>query len=372
MKDYDKLNVILDGKNINFLIGSGASAGEFPTLKINDSFSYEDLFSSNEIDDDSKKVLYYFYYHNIISSMILKDYKNYNPTVKENYFKLISGLVEILNNQGIERPKRANIFTTNYDLFFEYTFEEYSKNKSNCFFNDGSVGFINRYLNNGWYNLSVASTGYTDNFKREIPSINLYKLHGSVSWEYDENNKDKIKVNYRRKDEKSIIPDELSDYEYNATNFISKMEYESDISKFNEYLKEIYQATSESFDEFYESYLKEFQIVNPSNYKFEKTIFQEHYYQLLRSLCYELEKKNSVLIVFGFSFADQHILEMFQRILNNPELQVIVIAYSENDKNNIQSKLGISKNITYYPNDFSKHKGDFNFLNKLMSGEINE
>ena len=372
MKDYDKLNVILDGKNINFIIGSGASAGEFPTLKINNKFSYEDLFSSDEIEFDNKKVLYYFYFHNIISKMVSKDYKDYNPKVKENYLKLITTLVEILNNQGIERPKRANIFTTNYDLFFEYTFEEYSKNKSNCFFNDGSVGFVNRYLNNGWYNLSVASTGYTDNFKREIPSINLYKLHGSISWEYDENNQDRIKVNYNRKDKKSIFSKDLENCDNDADNFLLKMEGENDISKINDYLKKVYQGNSNSFDEFYSLYFKEFQIVNPSNYKFEKTIFQEHYYQLLRSLCYELEKKNSVLIVFGFSFADQHILEMFLRILNNPELQVIVIAFLEKDKNDIKNKLGNYKNIVYLPKDFNKYRGDFDYLNKCINGEIDE
>ena len=119
--------------------------------------------------------------------------------------------------------------------------------------------------------------------------------------------------------------------------------------------------------------MSNFAIINPTNYKFEETIFQEHYYQTIRSFCYELEKENSILIVFGFSFADKHILEMFKRILNNPSLEVIVICYDENAKAEIEKKLGNNKNISYIP-DFSNNnvKGNFDFLNDYLLNNIDE
>src|SRR5260221_9249952 len=44
-----------------------------------------------------------------------------------------------------------------------------------------------------------------------------------------------------------------------------------------------------------------------TKWKFHETVYEEHYYQMLRLLSYELEKPNAVLITFGFSFADEHI-----------------------------------------------------------------
>src|SRR5690606_25960330 len=76
----------------------------------------------------------------------------------------------------------------------------------------------------------------------------------------------------------------------------------------------------------------ELPIVNPTKFKFQETVFDEHYYQMLRLLSYELEKPNAVLITFGFSFADEHILNLIKRSLANPSLQVYVCCYSPIDK----------------------------------------
>ena len=50
-------------------------------------------------------------------------------------------------------------------------------------------------------------------------------------------------------------------------------------------------------------YLKK-PLIDPDNFKFFETVSEQHYYQLIRSFSYELEKKQSILIIFGFSFAD--------------------------------------------------------------------
>lgn len=58
-KEYSNFLDEINGKNINFLIGSGASAGIIPTLWM-DSFSksFEELLTSNEYSKDQKIVLY--------------------------------------------------------------------------------------------------------------------------------------------------------------------------------------------------------------------------------------------------------------------------------------------------------------------------
>ena len=65
--------------------------------------------------------------------MINNDYTNYDPDVKNNYLKFIKFIIATLSNQGFDRPRRANIFTTNYDLLFEDTFEKIINEYSNCF-----------------------------------------------------------------------------------------------------------------------------------------------------------------------------------------------------------------------------------------------
>jgi hypothetical protein len=85
-------------------------------------------------------------------------------------------------------------------------------------------------------------------------------------------------------------------------------------------------------------------IVNPTKWKFHQTVYEEHYYQMLRLLSYELERPNAVLITFGFSFADEHILNLVKRSLSNPSLQVFVCCYSQ------RSFAAMSAHFSQYPN----------------------
>ena len=101
-------------------------------------------------------------------------------------------------------------------------------------------------------------------------------------------------------------------------------------------------------------------------------MYQEFYYQNLRQLSYELEKQNSILIVFGFSFADEHIAEIVKRACNNPTLNIYIFCYSLNTENEILNNLKLEEfpnNIkTILPEDNGKI--DFNiFLKKLF--EVN-
>lgn len=87
--------------------------------------------------------------------------------------------------------------------------------------------------------------------------------------------------------------------------------------------------------------------MNPTKWKFHETVFEEAYYQILRHLSFELERPNSVLITFGFSFADEHILHLVQRSLSNPSLTVFVSCYNDAEKSAMKEKFKGYPNVKY-------------------------
>ena len=365
-----KLNEMLSGKNVNFLVGSGASAPAYKTLSLGDDKpSLEDLLSSNDIDDNSKKVLYYFYFRDWILPMtnIIKSITDDEKKVIENYNCFLRKLIYFLQNESNEKPKRINIFTTNYDLMFEKTFQNLLNEKVNCYFNDDSVGFISKTLNAQNFNLSISRTGYLDSYKNEVPTINLIKIHGSISWEKRSN--DIIGVNYDC-DLATLLISNLDGVNFIDT-IVSSIE-NNDYTQFNKNLLDLYQLNKEDLNSFYIEYQK-LSIINPNKWKFHETVFEQHYYQQLRNFSYEMEKENTILIVFGFSFADEHVKEVFERALVNPTLKVYVICHKEEVRETLKTKFKNNKNIEYLP-DFKDNKnilGDFSFLNGLL-GDPNE
>ncbi|MEQ1964894.1 hypothetical protein ABLB69_17365 [Xenorhabdus khoisanae] len=111
-------------------------------------------------------------------------------------------------------------------------------------------------------------------------------------------------------------------------------------------------------------------IVNPTKWKFHETVFEEAYYQILRHLSYELERPHSVLIAFGFSFADEHILSLVQRALSNPSLTMYVMCYSELTKDRMLEmfKEYLNVKLIYSEDsklDFKLFNDEYFTINKL-------
>lgn len=391
----------ISGKKINFLVGSAASLPFLSTLNLGNNLpSFEEIVVSDLIDENNKIKLYAYFFEEIVKKSLLLETEGdafYNTTLK-SYEDLIEIFFNILNTEGNESPKRINIFTTNYDIFFEKSFDNFNKKNNICYFNDGSGGFINRYVNISNFHLNVTHSGINDFYKREIPTINLFKMHGSSSW-IKENNL--IKVEFENKNitelYKMIYPKPATTTEENYNeeikNFVltkvseitetlqrldgevKDLTNESDIfNSINDGLSSINidQSYLDGFDNTY----KEIPIINPNKWKFHDTIFNQHYYQMIRSFSYELERKNSVLIVFGFSFADEHIRELFLRSLLNPTLKVYIICYNKDSKEKMKALLGNSTNITYLPNKWTHNgtplAGDIEYLKLLLRGNINE
>ena len=353
----------LYGKNINFLIGSGASFGVIPTLSSNyindknEKLSIEEILEENKDDENLQNIIYLWYYHKILkigyleipkeNIKLIEKYKE----VFKNYQKLLENLIKLLQRENYQKEKRINIFTTNYDLFFEKVADSLV-GKYEFYFNDGSSGNITKKLSMKNYHKKIYHTGIFDNFDREIPIINLFKLHGSVSWKYVNYKNDKpyeIKIEY--------YEDKDTKYIENLIEEISNEEI--DIAKEN-----IKNTKKELF--------KEFVLIFPEKNKFEYTLYQEFYYQNLRQLSYELEKQNSILIVFGFSFADEHIAEIIKRACNNPTLNIYIFCYKKNTREEILAKLNLEKFPSNIKIILPEDNGniDFNvFLEKLF--EVN-
>ncbi|MNC15996.1 hypothetical protein D3C75_638400 [compost metagenome] len=102
--------------------------------------------------------------------------------------------------------------------------------------------------------------------------------------------------------------------------------------------------TQAQMDAFWTAY-RRLPIVNPTKWKFHETVFEEHYYQMLRMLSFELERENSVLITFGFSFADEHILNLVKRSLSNPQLMVFVTCFNETEHARLSAQFADYANV---------------------------
>ena len=366
--EFDKL---IRGKNINFLIGSGASAALYPTLSLgNDCPSFEDVVSHDNISDKAKIFMYLYYFGKVIVPMAFgeKYEKSEGYRQYQKFMKLIYGF---LGGESNGRPKRANIFSTNYDLMIERACDAFLIEHPLANFNDGSRGAFRRYVSNQNFYLNVTHSGYHDNYRREIPTVNLIKLHGSVSWIVDQ---DKILAVYDNAHIGSVWQkfDAVGiGFETIAKNIEDCQEKETTV--FVSRLNNIVSAADldmEKLKEFFTSYEK-LPIINPDKRKFSSTVFQQHYYQMIRSFSYELERKQSVLIVFGFSFADEHITDIFRRSLLNPELFVVIISYSPEEQERHKNLFRGYGNIKFLPGSYDNQKGDFAFLLSLL-GENDE
>ena len=322
-------------KRINFIIGSGASFGALNTLstaytKDGSKISFEDIASALENDDKKDIARLMFsekYCKDIIEPSYTMNYED-KTAVLENYVKWLEYIFFLLSAKKVNDAKRCNIFTTNYDLFIEYAANKIIEEKKNCVFNDGGNGFFKRYLHAKNFNRHMVDVGVFDNFVTDIPMINLIKLHGSVSWKHTD---DAICVDYSEE-----FPFELPTL---SKNYLDKAKTFEELSNID-----ITDEDAKLLDAFWDDY-KKIPIVNPTKWKFNETVLEQHYYQMLRLLSYELEKKNVYLIVFGFSFKDEHIYDLVSRSLLNPDLTVIIFCFNQADVADMTVKFGGYKNV---------------------------
>lgn len=377
----------MSGKNINFLIGSGASMPLFSTLSIGKNMpTFEELISSPFIEDENRKKLYLYYFDNWISKMDSSSEENENyKCVFDSYYKFISMLIEILEREPLNKPRRINIFTTNYDMMFEKAFDKVNSENKLAYFNDGSSGFINKIISIDNFNINVSHSGSCDKCRVELPTINLFKMHGSISWnKITINAEDKIEADYELKNLTKLKDIIEKNRDLQITEQIATILYEIDEKQIsmeekcievNSRLGAIIDndESKEKLDEFYQEY-KKLLIINPDKNKFYHTVYEQHYYQMIRNFSYEIEKENTILFVFGFSFNDEHILDIFKRSIINPKSKIYIVPFDKKAFNSISEKLNGYKNIEYVPTTEQLQNGvngNYDFFNNFLGDNEN-
>lgn len=349
-------------QNLNFLIGAGASSGLFPTLWLD--IEDSDVPGQKEtIETLATKLehrglkhhhalLFMHYYQKIIEPVItfsLDDIDdgvacgNCNSCVEcnkkltlGNYEKFLESLILLLIQKD-SFSRRCNIFTTNYDGCMPLVADKILESgKYDFVINDGSRGFLKRTVEAKNFNSYVCQTGVFGRNSTDIPQIGLVNLHGSAYWRKSGDN---ILIDYNNNDAQRIIPDTAQDSLEQLSNILK------DESKTTaDVVGLAVEFNQDDFNSFWDAYNK-LPIVNPTKWKFHETVFEEHYYQMLRMLSYELEKPNSVLISFAFSFADEHILNLVKRSLSNPRLTVYICCFNEGEKAVMQGRFNGFRNV---------------------------
>lgn len=331
-------------KNINILIGSGASADLFPTLAlaIKDAKggreTIETLATKFESRPEMLTALFMHYYNTCIfpvqtfnPSSVISDEGKANL---RNYEIFLTTLLGLLDRRK-DLNRKVNIFTTNYDGCLAHTADSILMKGSHDFVvNDGTSGFHRKHLHSKNFSTFQCQTGIFERSNYGVPQINIIHLHGSVYWS---KSGEKIEVKYGN-DFKSLL----------TTQTISKLKkYSVFLGNKGNKTEDIplLSFSKKQMDTFWDEYNK-LPIVNPTKWKFHETVFEEHYYQMLRLLSYELEKPNSILITYGFSFADEHILRLVQRSLSNPQLQTFICCYCDASAKKIREEFKLWKNVT--------------------------
>ena len=106
-------------------------------------------------------------------------------------------------------------------------------------------------------------------------------------------------------------------------------------------------------------------MINPTKEKFETTTRKLTFYELLRMYSNNLEKENSVLFTFGFSFADEHIREITIRVAKaNPTLLIVIFAFDKTAQKDILKELTEQNNIIYIYDETDKVKYSLETINK--------
>ena len=374
---YEEIKKVIESCHLNFLIGSGASTPFLGTLS-----DIETLLTdlSKKENDDNKKIvdasIKKHYYDVAVKGNSEIDSKNENKkldSVKTAYSNFISAINIILTKRKTNLvTKQANLFTTNMDLFLDYTLEN-----QKIAFNDGFSGRMRPVYGTENFHNSIRKTSTHYEFQSEIPLFNVFKLHGSVNWKlnngkitYDYGNTILNKINTLSINSNDFLPILYASSEKdNGGNNIWKCYTVDELYK-NIKTEKITKSDSHSL--FLEAY-DELQMVNPTKQKFEITTQDVVFYELLRMYSNHLERENSVLFVFGFSFADEHIREITKRVAaSNPTLLILIFAYDLKSKENIQREIPISANvkIIYDVEDNIKYSLDtinLHFFTKLAN-----
>lgn len=192
----------------------------------------------------------------------------------------------------MQRPlnlQRANIFTSNYDLAFEYAFDNLGIK-----YIDGFSGFHHRYFKPETFNYDIFYPGTTTAGKvqRIEKVVRYFKLHGSISW--------------------------VGNGAHTPNNVYGIEEMPIELIK---------RKANDKEDSFGYGNL----MIYPTTVKKSYTL-DLPYSELFRHLAYCISQPQSVLFTVGYSFCDEHFNDIIYQALSNPTFTLIIVDFNGCEK----------------------------------------
>ena len=189
---------------------------------------------------------------------------------------------EMFIKKLLQRPnnlRRANLFTTNYDMAFDYALDNLGVQYIN-----GFSGVHNRYFRPEVYDYDIYYPGQSVSGKvhRAEKVIRYYKIHGSLSW--------------------VSVP-------ANSNNTYG--------------IKEI--ALRDSFEPSIKGQLMIYPCVSKKTFTLDLP-----YSELFRQLSQVINQPQSVLFCLGYSFYDEHVNDIIYQALSIPSFTLVIANYKSN------------------------------------------
>lgn len=316
-----KFQRMIASSNINLLLGSAFSVPYLQTLSNIEKRLSDAMQKGDKTEEYNIKKEFFEKSIAPVSSINFDD-EAFND--KRGLIKTLADIMDLRETSVVH--KIINIFTTNYDNLIETALE---KNHIDYF--DGFEGRIKPEFSTSNYGKLICRQTELSGRISESTSVNLFKLHGSIYW--------------RQENDKII---------------------------FDDYQK-LFSDISHSADQnvFLKNYEK-LAIVNPEKNKFNSTVMNSNYYDQIRMFANELERQNTILLSFGFSFADEHIVQIISRALSsNPTLTLVLFPYCQKDLIYFQELFKFYNNVFcyYYQEEGEKEIKKFSLetLNFLLT-----
>lgn len=351
--NIDKLKNIIQSSHVNFLFGSGLSCPYLKTLTSIETW----LTEANKIIDEKVRLLVqdnlFIKYVEDVMKPCIQEYRTSGDDlflVQESYDEFLSNWNYIMSRRSSNLlNKQINIFTTNIDPFVEEAAE-----RLRIEFNNGFKGLQTPIFREESFSTIVSKISPLYQNQSMVPSFNYLKIHGSINWKvgigteiiYDSNldvlkqvikSIDRYPRKYRCID---FVEQELEEINQGKEkkDYI-KLSFEHIKDTASKTVADKSYAEVENMTSFRKNY-QQLVMVNPRKTKFQETVLDLHFYELMRLYSNALERTSTCLMVAGFSFADEHIAQITVRAAaSNPTLLIIIFAYDDTAKDSISENL---------------------------------
>lgn len=304
LRDEDELYTLQElARQCRYKDGNILDEGEFDTTRLDDGFNLEDFLSTlfhyrpYVPDTDKEK------FNNSIKKILqlIKENTNYSYDSKKlNHGKLLN----FLSSLSVKDGNKFSVITTNYDVLIE----EAAADNNFVIFDGFNFTPRPKFDSNmfEWNLVKEVQNINTREVEYKEKTFNLVKIHGSLTWE--------------KQDDGTILRKE----------------------------KDSIRDTDKMV------------MVFPSSDKFAQS-YQEPYFELFTKFQDLIKRPNTLLISSGFSFADAHISKMVtQALKNNTSLKLLVTDFNIDPNREYNEKDGKFKLI-----DKSDSKYNQNWANLI-------